>query len=260
MQDMTFHSVAPGRDMRYRVLLPANIGAGQKLPAVYLLHGGGGGFRDWSNNSNVSEYARQGILLVMPEGNSSYYMNAVEPAQDKFEDYITRDLISDVESRFPVSNDRDSRAIVGVSMGGFAAIHYALTRPEIFEFAGALSPAIDVPSRRFSWKHAEQGWRFRRIFGALGSKERQARDPSVTMQSADPQATPCIYLTAGEQEPMREPIHRFDTRLSQRKFAHEFHSKPGGHDWAEWDAQNPGCFASLLAHLPAKAGNSNAKP
>jgi hypothetical protein len=28
-----------------------------------------------------------------------------------------------------------------------------------------------------------------------------------------------------------------------------FHTKPGGHDWGEWDSQIPGCFESLLQHL-----------
>jgi hypothetical protein len=37
----------------------------------------------------------------MPEGDSSYYRNAVESPKDKYEDYITKDLIADVENRFP---------------------------------------------------------------------------------------------------------------------------------------------------------------
>ena len=70
--------------MQYRVILPAHLAAGQKLKAVYLLHGGGGGFRDWSNYSDVGQYAKAGLLLVMPEGGYSYYTNAVDPAQDRF--------------------------------------------------------------------------------------------------------------------------------------------------------------------------------
>ncbi len=34
----------------------------------------------------------------MPEGNSSYYTNAVAPPRDHYEDYIVRDLIADVEA------------------------------------------------------------------------------------------------------------------------------------------------------------------
>src|SRR3954452_16806617 len=46
MIDVSFHSAALNRNMPYRAILPVSIAANQKLPVVYLLHGGGGGFRD----------------------------------------------------------------------------------------------------------------------------------------------------------------------------------------------------------------------
>ena len=72
------------------------------------------------------------------------------------------------------------------------------------------------------------------------------------VRAADPSKTAYIYLTAGEQEPLLQANRRFESLLKQRSFAYEFHTLPGGHDWTEWDAQLPGCFESLLKHLPAK--------
>jgi len=245
MQDCTFRSNALGRLMPYRVFLPANLAAGQKLPVVYLLHGGGSDFRAWSNNSDVSEYARKGLVLVMPEGDESYYMNEVEAPEKKFEDYITNDLLADVESRFPARKDRNGRAVIGISMGGFAAVKYALSRSELFCFIGALSPSIDVPFRHFNIRRIDQWWKFHTIFGPSGSQERSARDPSKLVLRADPKETPYMYLTAGEQEPLLGPIRRFAAQLRVRGFAYEFHTKRGGHDWSEWDAQLPDCLAKL---------------
>jgi len=74
VKDVVFHSAALKRDMPYRVFLPAHVDPGAKLPVVYLLHGGNGGFRDWSNYSTVSTYAAKGLIVVMPEGEFSYYM------------------------------------------------------------------------------------------------------------------------------------------------------------------------------------------
>jgi len=133
-------------------------------------------------------------------------------------------------------------------MGGFAAVKLALTRPELFVFGGALSPAIDVPSRRFSLRRWGQSVRFRSIFGPEDSESRRKSDPFVLVQSADPAASPYLYLTAGEREPLREPIARFAARIKVRGFSYEFHTKPGGHDWGEWDSQLPGCFESLDRH------------
>jgi S-formylglutathione hydrolase FrmB len=249
MQDISFFSAALGRTMPYRVFLPTQHMAGQALPVVYLLHGNWESYRSWSNNSYVAQYARQGLVLVMPEGDSSYYVNAVKTSSDRYQDYITHDLIADVEARFPVRRDRAGRAVVGVSMGGYGAVEYALARPDIYGFAGAISPALDVPSRKFSWRHWSQWARFRDIFGSSGSPERQARDPFVQVRSADPKTVPYIYITAGDQEALLGPIRRFAAQLHARGFAYEFHSKPGGHDWNEWNAQIPGCFEKLLTKL-----------
>ncbi|MDR3377708.1 MAG: alpha/beta hydrolase-fold protein, partial [Verrucomicrobiae bacterium] len=253
MQDVRFYSAALKREMPYRVFLPASIAAGVKLPAIYLLHGGGGNYRDWSNYSDVAKYASAGggMILVMPEGESSYWVNAALKPEDRFADYLTNDLIADVEARFPAAKGRGNRAIVGVSMGGYAAVELALTRPDLFGFAGAISPAIDVPSRKFSWKRWGQWQRFKTIFGDWGSETRKAGDPFVEVGSADPAKTPYLYLTAGEQEALLEPNKRFVGRLKARGFAYEFHTKPGGHDWGEWDTQIPGCFAELMGRLKA---------
>jgi putative tributyrin esterase len=246
LQDVSFFSAALNSQMTYRVFLPANLAPGQKLPVVYLLHGQGDDYRSWSNYSDIARYSalvpRGGLILVMPEGASSYYMNAAGKPRDRYEDYLADDLISDVEARLPAARGRASRAIIGISMGGFAAVKLALSRPELFVFAGALSPAIDVPRRRFTFKRAEQWWRFKTIFGSWGSETRNSSDPFLLVQTASPAATPYFYLSAGEQEPLMEPNLRFAALLRERHFSYEFHSMPGGHDWGEWNGQLPGCF------------------
>ncbi len=250
MQDITFFSPALNRNMPYRVYLPAKLIPGKKLPVVYLLHGSGGSYRNWSNYSDVGHYAAQGLILVMADGGSSYYVNAALKPEDKYEDYLVHDLISDVESRFPAAPGRENRAIVGVSMGGFAAVKLALSRPDLFVFAGAISPAIDVPSRRFSWRRWGQSLRFRTLFGPDGSPTRNAADPFQLLRSANPTETPYLYLTAGQQEPLLEPILRFANSTNEHHFNIEIHTLPGVHNWTQWDAQLPGCFQSLLSHLP----------
>jgi putative tributyrin esterase len=249
MRDVRFSSVALEREMPYRVFLPEHVTKGMKLPVVYLLHGRGPDFRDWSNSSDVSKYALQGLILVMPEGNSSFYLNAAKIPKDKYEDYLAHDLVADVERRFPAQGGRAHRAIIGISMGGFGAMAMALRHPDMYVFAGGLSAAIDVPKRRFNLKRAGQWWLFQRIFGPIGSEERAARDPFVLVKDADPRVTPYLYLTVGDKEPLLEPNRRFAAQLQGRGIAHEFHVKPGGHDWNEWGTQIPGCFERMFASL-----------
>jgi putative tributyrin esterase len=249
MRDVTFHSAALNRDMQYRVILPANIVADQKLPVVYLLHGGGGGFRDWSNYSDVAKFVERGLILVMPEGHSSYYTNSAERPQDRYEDYIVSDLISDVESKFPAAPGRDNRAIVGVSMGGFGAVKLALKHPDLYAFAGGLSSAIDVPSRPFSIKRIGQYRQHASIFGPWGSQSRRNNDPFVLARSADPAATPYIFLTCGEQEGLLPANRQFAALLGQRHFHYKFHASSGGHDWNQWNRRLPDLFQRLFEHV-----------
>ncbi len=255
MQDVTFHSAALNREMPYRVFLPANLAASKKLPVVYLLHGGNGSFRDWSNDSYVSQYAKKGLILVMPEGAFSYYMNAAGTPQDKYEDYVVYDLISDVETRFPAATGRENRAMIGISMGGFAAIKFALARPELFGFIGAFSPSIDIVHRHFNLVRSGEWFRVRRIFGPWGSETRVSRDPFALVQNGAPARTPYMYITSGDNEPLLDPDRRFAARLKEFHFAYEFHTRPGGHDWTEWDSQIPGCFDSLIQHLAPPAAD-----
>jgi putative tributyrin esterase len=249
MRDITFRSFALDRDMPYRVVLPAVITAGQKLPVIYLLHGGDGGFRDWSNYSDVAQFAERGLILVMPEGNSSYYTNAFDPPQDRYEDYIVRDLIADVESKFPAAADRTDRAIVGVSMGGFGAVNLALRHPDLFAFAGGISSAIDAPRRSFAIKRFHQSRHYNSIFGPSGSETRRRNDPFVLARSADPAKTPYMFLSCGEQEGLLPSNREFEALLAQRHFQYEFHAGPGGHDWTQWNERLPGLFQSMQEHM-----------
>jgi putative tributyrin esterase len=249
MIDLTFHSAALNRDMPYRAIIPATIAANQKLPVLYLLHGGGGGFRDWSNYSDIAGYAERGLILIMPEGNSSYYTNSADRPQDRYEDYLVRDLIADVQQRFPAASDRTHRAIAGVSMGGFGAVVLALKHPDLFAFAAGLSSALDVPSRPFSIKRVGQYRQHASIFGPWGSQSRRASDPFFLVRSIDPAQAPYLFLTCGDLEGLLPANHRFAAMLQARHFRYEFHTVSGGHDWNQWNRNVPDLMKSITSHL-----------
>jgi putative tributyrin esterase len=249
MRDVTFHSASLNSDMPYRVVMPASAPTGVKFPVVYLLHGGSGNFRDWTNYSDVARFAERGLILVMPDGDESYYTNSADHPEQRYEDYIVRDLIVDVEGRFPVASDRAHRAIAGVSMGGFGAVKLSLKHPELFSFTAGLSSAIDVPNRPFSIRRIGQWRHHRSIFGPPGGAAQRANDPFVSARSADPANSAYFYLTCGDQEGLLSSNRSFANLLGQRHFRYEFHVVPGGHNWNQWNACLNDCFSSLLEHL-----------
>jgi S-formylglutathione hydrolase FrmB len=249
MCDVTFHSNALNRDMQYRVVFPGHITAGERFPVVYLLHGGGGNFRNWSDWSDVARYAERGLILVMPEGSDSYWANSAGRPQDRYEDYVVNDLISDVEDKFSAAKDRANRAIVGVSMGGFGAVKLALSHPDLFAFAGGISSAIDVPRRPFSIKRPAQGLRHRLIFGAWGSQTRRDNDPYILVRFADPGRMPYLFLSCGEQEGLLRANREFAALLEERHLRYEFHVVPGGHTWTQWNERLPSLFDSMWKRI-----------
>jgi putative tributyrin esterase len=249
LRDVTFRSAALDRDTQYRVIFPSTLKPGEKLQVVYLLHGNGGGFHDWSNYTDVARFSEAGLLLVMPEGGSSYYTNAVDPPRDRYEDYIVQDLISDVENRFPVAKGRSNRAIIGVSMGGFGAVKLALHHPDLFVFVAGLSSAIDVPRRAFTIKRLQQSRHYNSIFGPFGSQTRLNNDPFVLVRTANPGSAPYFFLTCGEQEGLLPANREFAALLAQRHFQYEFHTVRGGHDWNQWNGRLPALFQTLHEHM-----------
>jgi S-formylglutathione hydrolase FrmB len=89
LRDERVTSPAIGRTIDYRVLLPEHYGDGlQRFPVLYLLHGLSGDYKDWTTRTNVADYTRRlPLIVVMPDGENSWYTNSVGEPALKFEDY-----------------------------------------------------------------------------------------------------------------------------------------------------------------------------
>lgn len=142
-----FHSYALDRDWPYAVYLPTGYRTdGARYPVLYLLHGNNGKATDWLTEGHlkaaadalIARKAMPPIIIVMPQGGTDWYVDRKEKMETAFFD----DLLPEIETRYAVSTQRGGRMIGGVSMGGFGALRYALTRPERFCGALLLSPAI----------------------------------------------------------------------------------------------------------------------
>src|SRR3954452_14858249 len=82
--DGVFHSDALGVDKHYTAYLPGGYDAGsERYLVIYLLHGFGGNEHDWVRGGRVDQTADAlGLraLIVMPDGDVSFYANSVTPA------------------------------------------------------------------------------------------------------------------------------------------------------------------------------------
>lgn len=239
MQDRTFHSDALNSDVTYRVIEPVTFRPGMPVKVVYLLHGKGEDFRIWSIATPIAQLATKGYMLVMPDGGTSYFMNSATRPGDRYEDFMTHDLIVDAERGLTSQVKVQDRAIIGNSMGGFAAIVLSFKHRGLYGFAGALSPPVEVPSRPFTVRRLSQSLSYRAIFGPVGSATRRGNDPFVLARAVDPKITPFVYLSVGDHEGLREPVTQFEDILQARHIPHEFHLEPGSHNWQQWNHELP---------------------
>ena len=132
LETVKFQSKTIGRELSYIVVLPPgyHTSTSTRYPVLYLLHGLGGHYTDWTARTNVADYAAQyRLIVVTPEGNDGWYIDSAAVASDKYESYVLNELIPDVESRYRAIQSRYGRAIAGLSMGGYGAIKFGLKSP-----------------------------------------------------------------------------------------------------------------------------------
>lgn len=151
----------------------------RRYPVIYSLPGMGG-----SHAGGVAELLRTLLDLGNPPGDAivvgvdtstptgaSYLVDS--PITGPWADYVTRDVIAAVDGRLRTLPERDHRAVVGHSTGGFNAVSIALRRPEVWGTIAASSPdaldfaswLLDASGRRAQpvwqgWIHTEDalGW------------------------------------------------------------------------------------------------------
>jgi S-formylglutathione hydrolase FrmB len=229
------------REMPYRVITPISyeVNADNKFPVIFLLHGLAGNFSDWTERTEIIEFARKyDYIIVMPEGGDGWYSDSATAENDKYESYFIRELIPEIDRRFRTSLERNHRAVAGLSMGGYGAIKFGLKYPEKFSVAGSFSGALDAPLR--GQNHQFLRTSVMSVFGAEDNQNRKDNDIFRIvreMPNEKLKLLPFIYLDCGTEDFLVQPNRDFAALLLEKKIPHEFRQLPGNHNWIFWDAQ-----------------------
>lgn len=235
----TVESVALGRAMKYRVLLPQEYGTSQRrYPVLYLLHGLDGDYTDWTSRTNLADYSRAlPLIIVMPDGANSWYVNAAGRAADRFEDYILTDLHADVVTKYRVVNSRYGRSIAGLSMGGYGAVKMALKRPGAFALAASFSGAFSATRQEEirTQLSAASVKDLDVILGAGDSPTRRENDVYTLAGAAKPTTASFFYIDCGAGDRFLSANREVVAAISRSGLPYEYHELPGGHAWDYWD-------------------------
>lgn len=136
-------------DWNYNVYLPKNYDPKKAggYPVLYMLHGLGGNhtnllerFDSKTILDKVIKKTGKDMIVVFPDGFNSFYIDQNDGMQ--MEKAIMEDLIPYIDKTYNTRKYRNSRAIAGISMGGYGAARFALKYPDKFSKATLISPAV----------------------------------------------------------------------------------------------------------------------
>jgi enterochelin esterase-like enzyme len=121
----------------------------RRYPVVYALHGYSIGAEQWTHEIHVPQTIEgafaQGakeMIAVLPDSktmhNGSMYSSSVTTGD--FEKFIAHDVVAYIDAHYRTIPNRESRGLVGHSMGGYGASRIGMKYPDVFASLYIMSP------------------------------------------------------------------------------------------------------------------------
>jgi S-formylglutathione hydrolase FrmB len=240
------------RAVAYCIVLPPSfdVNKTRSFPVLYFLHGLGDNEQffvhsgawniteDLWEKGELSEY-----LIATPNAGASFYINPRD-GKSRYEDFLLQEFFPFIEKRYRVAPGRGHRAVAGISMGGYGALHLAFRHPQLFVSTSAHSAALieKLPVFLGPVPDSPRASILGSVFGSPPDAAFWDRNnPMVLARTANLSGLK-IYFDCGDQDDygFETGAAALDRVLSSRHVLHEFHIYPGRHD--------PAYFAE---HLPA---------
>jgi S-formylglutathione hydrolase FrmB len=246
------------RGIPYCVVLPPSFDEDKTrhFPVLYFFHGLGDNeqFFIHSGTWNLVEDMRdrgelKDFLIVTPDARSSFYINAKD-GKEGYEDFLVQEFFPYIERRYRASLGRANRAISGISMGGYGALHLAFRHPQLFSSVSAHSAALIDRLPTFLSGTIPNSPRSRllgHVFGNPPDPSFWEQNSPIAIARTGNLANLKIYFDCGDEDDFGfdSGASILDKVLSSRRIQHEFHIYPGRHDAIYFAAHLP---ASLAFH------------
>jgi S-formylglutathione hydrolase FrmB len=232
-----------GRSVPYCVMLPPSYTANstRRYPVSYFLHGIG------DTEQSLAELARWGIydqlldskrvgefVIIAPYGFASFYINT-DNGRFRYEDFFLEEFLPAMEKRYRIDATGAQRGVMGVSMGGYGALHYAFEYPRKFSAVTATMPALAERLPRKLGEPILDG-ALGAVFGNPPDAEFYEKNSPIYPARTAPVAglrRLTIYFDCGAQDRFgfNRGTAELDQILTARGVPHEAHIYPGGHNW-----------------------------
>ncbi len=248
-QDGQFRSAAIGDDLHYAVYLPDGYDdSTARYPVIYVLHGlpaTGTGYRGMSFVQPALDRAGIPAIVVAPQASRN---GETDPEYldhgpgDRWDTALTHELVRAVDASFRTIRARSGRAIIGISAGGYGAMHLALGHLNEFSvvesWSGYFHPTDPTGTKNLDLGSAPAN--------AHADVHRQLQ-ASVGRLKALP--TFIAFYVGRDDWRFAAENRQLNQELARAGVPHVFRLYAGGHDQSLWQRYATAWLSLALAHL-----------
>ena len=233
-----YDSPTAGLTRRLTVYTPAGYEtSGKEYPVFYLLHGIGGDENAWSElgraaqimDNLIAQGKAEPMILVMTNGNISQEacpgetsegfkvptMMLPKTMEGSFETAFP-DVVKFIEKTYRVKKDKAHRAIAGLSMGGCHSLFISINNPDLFDYVGLFSAAVDQQQN-----------------GNGGHPEIYA-DRNAKIDNLFSKNPKLFWIGIGKTDFLIKNNNDLRAYLDSKKHKYTYLETDGGHIWRNW--------------------------
>ena len=230
-----YYSKTEGFDRRLTVYTPAGYETSKtKYPVLYVLHGIGGDEDAWVTQGRATQIldnliARgqaKPMIVVFTNGNisqeaaplenSTNYtrptMQLPQTMEGTFETAFP-EIVKFIDGRYRTVAKKQSRAVCGLSMGGFHTLYLSLNYPDLFNYSGMFSAAIGVNDPSVSPMYQDFDAKLARYF---------SKKPAL------------LWIACGNTDFLYQSNKEFMAKLDSNGYPYIWLETEGGHIWKNW--------------------------
>ncbi len=230
-----YHSDSEGINRRMTVYTPAGYEtSGKRYPVFYLLHGIGGDEEAWITQGRTSQVLdnliaqgkAQPMIVVMTNGNiameaapletSTGYnvptMGLPKTMEGSFETAFP-EIVKFIDKTYRTIPQKRSRAIAGLSMGGFHSKFISQNNPDMFNYIGLFSAAIGVTDANISPIYQDNDKKLATLF---------SKKPAL------------YWIGIGNEDFLFQNNTDYRKFLDEHHYPYTYMETGGGHIWRNW--------------------------
>ena len=250
---LTFNSKVLGTMVAYDILLPEgyNEETSRRYPVVYCFHGYGDDNTSWNGTymaceAKIKSLEADGLepfIYVFPNGWKTYWCDRYD-GTFPYMTMLATEFVPMIDANYRTIADREHRATIGYSMGGFGAMVSAMKHPELFSMSAPLSMSFRTDEQYMS--ESQSGWdnQWGKVFGGVGQSGEgriteyyKAHCPlhQFTPQNKNKYSSVRWFITCGDDEQQllfaNDDLH---VMMREGGYPHEYRVGNGGHSTSYW--------------------------